>query len=142
MYQPQKRLILIRRDTIPKDLIIPYGIVILSTAIAGIALYGINNTVLDFLYDADMIGLPILRTGAALIVPIEENDLTGRWLKAAVLPLPTVFEPLHPIDATCEFRNNAAVDIATFVGTPRHKAGAPLHTAFKAVPRPVGLTVI
>ena len=40
MYQPQKRLILIRRDTIPKDLIMPHGILLLSAAIAGITLDG------------------------------------------------------------------------------------------------------
>ena len=40
-----------------------------------------------------MIGLTVLRAGAALVVPIEENDLTGRWLKAAVLPLSSFLKP-------------------------------------------------
>ena len=140
MYQPQKRLILIRRDTVSKDLIISHGILVLSAAIAGIALDGVDDTVFAFLHDADMIGLTILRAGRAFIVPIEENDLTGRRLKAAVLPLPSVFEPLNPSDTACELRNNAAVEIAALIGTPRNKAGAPFYTGIKAIPRPIGLT--
>ena len=103
---------------------------VLSAAIAGIALDGVDNAVFAFLHDADMIGLTILRAGTAFVVPIEENDLTDRWFKAAVLPLSTVFEPLHSIDAACELRNNAAVEIAALIGTPRNKAGAPFYTAF------------
>ena len=118
----------------------PHGILVLSAAIAGIALDGVDNTVFAFLHDADMIGLTILRAGTAFVVPIEENDLTSGRFKAAVLPLSTVFEPLHSIDAACELRNNAAVEIAALIGTPRHKAGTPFHTGVKAVPRPIGLT--
>lgn len=118
----------------------PHGVLVLSAAIAGIALDGVDNAVFAFLHDTDMIGLPILRAGTAFIVPIEENDLTSGRFKAAVLPLPTVFEPLDTVDAACELRNNAAVDIATLIGTPRHKAGTPFHTRVKAVPRPIGLT--
>lgn len=115
MYQPQKRLILILRNTVSKNLIMSHGILVLSAAIAGITLDGVDDAVFAFLYDADMIGLPILRTGAAFIVPIEENNLTRRRFKAAVLPLPTIFEPLDTVDAACEFRNNAAVDISSAV---------------------------
>ena len=118
----------------------PHGILLLSAAIAGIALYGVDNAVFAFLHDADMIGLPILRAGTAFIVPIEENDLTSGRFKAAVLPLPTVFEPLYPISAACEFRYHAAVDIAALIRTPTYKAGTPFYTPVKAVPRPIGLT--
>ena len=117
-----------------------HGVLVLSAAIAGIALDGVDNAVFAFLHDTDMIGLPILRAGTAFIVPIEENDLTSGRFKAAVLPLPTVFEPLDTVDAACELRNNAAVDIATLIGTPRNETGAPFHTRVKAVPRPIGLT--
>ena len=86
-----------------------HGILVLSAAIAGIALYGVDNAVFAFLHDADMIGLPILRAGAAFVVPIKEDDLTGGRFKAAILPLSTIFEPLHPIDTACELRDNAAV---------------------------------
>ena len=117
-----------------------HGVLVLSAAIAGIALDGVDNAVFALLHDTDMIGLPILRAGTAFIVPIEENDLTSGRFKAAVLPLPTVFEPLDTVDAACELRNNAAVDIATLIGTPRHKAGTPFHTPLKAVPTPIRLT--
>ena len=112
----------------------PHGILLLSAAIAGITLDGVDNAVFAFLHNANMIGLAILRAGAALIIPIEENDLTGRRFKAAVLPLSTVLEPLHPIDTACELRNNTAVDIAALIRTPRYKAGAPLHTGVKSIP--------
>ena len=72
----ERQRTLIRRDTIPKDLIMSHGILVLSAAIAGITLDGVDNAVFAFLHDADMIGLTILRAGRAFIVPIEENDLT------------------------------------------------------------------
>ena len=87
-------------------------ILTLSAAITGIALNGVDNAVFAFLHDTDMIGLAILRTRRALIIPIEENDLTGRRFKAAVLPLATILEPLHAVDTGRKFRNNTAVDIA------------------------------
>ena len=118
----------------------PLGILILSAAIAGIALDGVDNAVFAFLHDADMIGLTILRAGTAFVVPIKEDDLTGGRFKAAVLPLSTVFEPLDTVDAARKLRDNAAVDIAALIGTPRNKAGAPFYTAFKSIPRPIGLT--
>ena len=118
----------------------PHGILVLSAAIAGIALDGVDNTVFAFLHDAEMIGLTILRAGTAFVVPIEEDDLTSGRFKAAVLPLPTVFEPLDAVHAACELRNNTAVDITALIGTPRNKAGTPFHTGVKAVPRPIGLT--
>lgn len=117
-----------------------HGVLVLSAAIAGIALDGVDNAVFAFLHDTDMIGLPILRAGTAFIVPIEENDLTSGRFKAAVLPLPTVFEPLHPISAACEFRYHAAFNIPAFIRTPAHKTGAPFYTPVKAIPRPIGLT--
>ena len=113
---------------------------VLPAAIAGIALDGVDNAVFALLHDTDMIGLPVLRAGVSFVVPIEENDLTGGRLKAAALPLVTVFEPLHPIDATCEFRYYAAVDIAAFIRTPTHITSALFYTPVKAVPRPIGLT--
>ena len=115
-------------------------ILTLSAAITGIALNGVDNAVFAFLHDTDMIGLTILRTGRALIIPIEENDLTGRRFKAAVLPLATILEPLHAVDTGRKFRNNTAVDIAAFIGTPGNKAGAPLHARIESIPGPIRLT--
>lgn len=112
----------------------PYGVLVLSAAITGIALNGVDNAVFAFLHDADMIGLTILRAGGAFVVPVKENDHAGGRLGRAVLPLLTAFEPLHASYATGKFRYNAAVDITALVGAPRHEAGAPFHTAFKSVP--------
>ena len=51
--------------------------------------------------------------------------------------MPSVFEPLNAVYATSVLRNDTCVDIATLIGTPTDKAGAPFHSAVKAVPRPV-----
>ena len=59
-------------------------ILALSAAIIGIALNSVDNTVFTFLHDTDMIGLTILWTGRAFIIPIEENNLTCRRLKITV----------------------------------------------------------
>ena len=42
---------------ISKNLITPHGILVLSAAVAGIALDGVDNAVFAFFHDADMIGL-------------------------------------------------------------------------------------
>ena len=135
---PLFRLIL--RHTVAQYLIMPYGILIDSAAIAGIALHGVDNAVLNLLHDPHMVGLAVLRAGRTFVVPIEENDHAGCRLCRAVQPLLTVFEPLHAACATGKFRHNAAVDIAALIGTPRYKAGTPFHTAFKSIPRSVRLS--
>ena len=56
----------------------PYRILIDSEAISGIALYSINNTILDFLNDSYMIGFSVLQTWRAFGVPIEKDNDTGR----------------------------------------------------------------
>ena len=47
-------------DTIPKDFIVPHGILLLAAAVAGIALNGIDDAVLAFLHDAHMIRAAVL----------------------------------------------------------------------------------
>ena len=54
---------LIGGNTITKDFIIAHRILVLSAAIAGITLDGIDNTVFAFLHDAHMVGLSVLRAG-------------------------------------------------------------------------------
>ena len=112
----------------------PHGIFILSAGVAGIALHGVDDAVLDLLNEPHMVGLAVLRAGRSFVVPIKENDHAGGRLARAVQPLLTIFEPLHAIDTTRKFRHNTAVDIAALVGAPRNEAGAPFHTAFKSVP--------
>ncbi len=65
MYQPPFRAagFLILRHTVPKNLVMSHGIVIFSAAIAGIALHGVNDTVLNFLNDTNMVGFSVLRAG-------------------------------------------------------------------------------
>lgn len=74
-----------------------------------------------------MVGFPVT-------LPVKEDDLSCLWRKAAVLPLPSVLKPLRAVDAACKLGDNAAVDIATLVGTPRNEAGTPFHTPVKTVP--------
>ena len=92
-----------------------YAVLVYPTAITGVSLNGINNTVFDFLDDTDMIGLPVLRAGVALIIPIEEDNHAGRGLHGVIRPLPTLPEPLDAVDTACELRNDTGVDIAAFI---------------------------
>ena len=105
-----------------------------QAAIAGVALDGVDNAVFDFLDDTDMISLTVLRAGAALVVPIEEDNHAGRGLHRVIYPLPTLPEPLDAVDTARKLRNDTGIDIAAFVCTPADEAGAPLHTATEAVP--------
>ena len=101
----------------------------------GIALDGIDNAVFAFFHDTHMVGLSILGTGGAIRgIPIKEDNHARCRLDAVVGPLATVFEPLDTVHAACEFGNDAVFDIAALVGASAHKAGAPFHTALKAVP--------
>ena len=119
---------------ISENFIIANRVLIDAAAIAGVALDGVDNAVFDLLDDTDMIGLPVLRARAALIIPVEEDDHAGRGLHGVIRPLPTLPEPLDAVDTTCELRNDTGVDIAAFVCAPADETGAPLHTAAEAVP--------
>ena len=119
---------------ISENFIIANRVLIDAAAIAGVALDGVDNAVFDFLDDADMIGLTVLRAGAALVVPIEEDNHAGRGLHGVIRPLSTLPEPLDTVDTARELWNNAGVDIAAFVRAPADEAGAPLHAAAEAVP--------
>lgn len=105
-----------------------------SAAVAGVALDGEDDAVFDFLDDTHMIGLTVLWAGAALVIPIKEDDPAGRGLHRVICPLPTLPEPLDAVDTSGELRNDTGVDIAAFVRTPADEAGAPLYAAAEAVP--------
>ena len=62
---------LIGGSTVPVNLIVPYGIAVLPAAIAGIALYGVDHSVLHLLHNAHMVGKAVLGAGTSLVVPIE-----------------------------------------------------------------------
>lgn len=119
---------------ISENFIIANRVLIDAAAIAGVALDGVDNAVFDLLDDTDMIGLTVLRAGAALVIPIEEDNHTGCRFDIIIRPLPTLPEPLDTVDTACELRNDTGVDIAAFVCAPADEAGAPLHAAAEAVP--------
>lgn len=119
---------------VAENFIMPNRVLIDAAAIAGVALDGVDNAVFDFLDDANMISLTVLWAGAALVVPIEEDNHAGRGLHRVICPLPTLPEPLDTVDTARELRNNAGVDIAAFVRAPADEAGAPFHAAAEAVP--------
>ena len=122
------------RHPISENFIIANRVLIDAAAIAGVALDGVDNAVFDFLDDTDMVGLTVLRAGAALVVPIEEDNHAGRGLHGVIRPLPTLPEPLDTVDTAGELGNDTGVDITAFVRAPADEAGAPLHTAAEAVP--------
>ena len=106
---------LVGDHAIAENFIIANRVLIDAAAIAGIALDGVDNAVFDLLDDTDMIGLTVLRTRAAFVIPIEEDDHAGRGLHRVIRPLPTLLEPLDTVDAACELRNDTGIDIAAFV---------------------------
>lgn len=112
----------------------PHRVLIDAAAIAGVTLDGVDDAVFDLLDDTDMIGLTVLWAGAALTIPIEEDNHAGRGLHGVIRPLPTLPEPLDTVDTAGELGNDTGVDIAAFVCAPADEAGAPLHAAAEAVP--------
>ena len=134
MYGAASRLL--HRGAVAKDLIMTNGIAFLAAAVAGIAFHGVDISVLYPFHDTNMVGTSILSVRVR-VVPIKEDDVAGARLIAAVLPQTAFPEPCHTRRTPCELRNNAVFDIAALVGAPGHKAGAPLHTGVKPIPRPI-----
>ena len=128
---------LVVRNSVSEDFIVTYAVLVYSAAIAGVALNGIDDTVLDLLDNTGVVGLSVLRTRRTLVIPIKENNHSGDRLGRAIYPLSTVFEPLDAVHTACIFRNDPGVDIAALIGTPTYKASTPFHSASEAVPRPV-----
>ena len=128
---------LILRHSVSEDFVVTYAVLVYPTAITGVSLNGINDTVFYFLNNTGVVGLSVLRTGAAYVIPIEENDHSGDRLGRAVYPLSTIFKPLDAVHAACIFRYNPGVNIAALIGTPAYKTSTPFHTASETIPRPV-----
>lgn len=78
---------LISRDTVAINYAASDSIAVLAAGIARVALDGINCSVLDTLYNSDVVCFSVA-------LPIKEDDMTCRRLKAAVLPLTSVLKPL------------------------------------------------
>ena len=93
-----------------------YAVLVYPTAITGVSLNGIDDTVFNFLDNAGVVRLSVLRTRRTFIIPIKENNHSGDRLGRAIYPLSTVFEPLDAVHTACIFRNNPGVDIAALIG--------------------------
>ena len=108
---------LIGGNTITKDFIIAHRILLLTAAITGISLDGIDNAVFAFFHDTHMVGLSVLGTGRTIRgIPIKEDNHTRCRFYTVVGPLATILEPLDAIYTACEFGNNTGVNIAALVG--------------------------
>ena len=129
------------QNSISEDFIIPDGILVPAAGVAGVALNGVDDAVFAFFHDADVIGFAVLRAGCAVrVVPVEENDHTGRGINRVIRPLPAAAEPFNAADAPGKFRGSSRIKIPALVKAPRNKAGAPFHTGVESVPRPIGLS--
>ena len=80
---------------ISENFIMANRVLIDAAAVAGVTLDGVDNAVFDFLDDANMISLTVLWAGAALVVPIEEDNHAGRGLHGVIRPLPRFGHPPH-----------------------------------------------
>ena len=98
-----------------------YAVLVYSATIAGVALNGIDDTVLNLLDNASVVGLSVLRTRRTLVIPIKENNHSGDRIGRTVDPLSTVFEPLDAVHAACIFGYNPGVNIAALIGAPAYK---------------------
>ena len=133
-------MLLIGRNPVAQDFIVAYSIMVFTAAIARVSFDGVNNAVFNPLNDSSMIGFSILRTGAAFVVPIEEDNHTGCRFDIVICPLATILEPIDAVDAACVFGNDASLDIPALISAPRYKTGAPFYARSETVPAPVGFT--
>ena len=133
---------LILRHSVSEDFVVTYAVLVYPTAITGVSLNGINDTVFYFLDNAGVVGLSILRTRRTLVIPIKENNHSGNRLGRTVDPLSSIFEPLDAVHAACIFGYNTGVNIAALIGAPAYKTSTPFHTASEAIPRPIRLAAL
>ena len=132
---------LVGRDAVTQDLIITDAVSSLGAGISGIALDGVDISILNLLDNAYMIGKTILRPGFAIgRIPVKEDNHAGCWLETSVGPLATSFEPVDAVDATGKLGNDADVNIATLVSTPANKASTPSYARSETIPTPVRLS--
>ena len=129
--------LLVVRNSVSEDFVVTYAVLVYPTAITGVSLNGINDTVFDFLDNTGVVGLSILRTRRTLVIPIKENNHSGNRLGRTVDLLSAIFEPLDAVHAACIFGYNTGVNIAALIGAPAYKTSTPFHTASEAIPRPV-----
>ena len=100
---------------ISENFIMANRVLIDAAAVAGVTLDGVDNAVFDFLDDANMISLTVLWAGAALVVPIEEDNHTGRRLCAVIHSQATLLAPLYAPHAIHIFWYDTGVNIPPFM---------------------------
>lgn len=126
--------LLIGGCAIPVNLIVSHGVAVLTHRVARVALHRVDAAIL---HNPHMVG----RTVLASIIPVKKDDVAGARLIAVILPQPTLLEPGNTLGrAGRKLRDHAGFDITALIGAPAYKAGAPFHTAAKAVPAPIGRT--
>ena len=109
----------------------------IPAAISGITFNGIHSAILNSFNDTHMVSTAV-QAAAFFILPIEEYNHAGGGRDVSACPLIVLSEPVDTPFTFGEFGNDTGLDIAALVGTPTHKAGAPVHTLGKAVPAPIG----
>ena len=80
-------ILLIGRDTVTVNDTAANRIAVLTDGVAGVSFYGVNRTVFHLFHNAHMVS-------HAIAFPVEKDDMTCGWLKAAILPLTSVHKPL------------------------------------------------
>lgn len=88
----------------------PNGVLAFPAGIVRVALHGVDDPVFHLFHDANMIRHSVL--ALVLIIPIEENQVTGARLIVAVLPQPSLPEPPDAGGTVCESGDRASVQIA------------------------------
>ena len=53
---------LVVRNSVSENFVVTYAVLVYPTAITGVSLNGINDTVFDFLNNTGVVGLSVLRT--------------------------------------------------------------------------------
>ena len=110
-------MLLVGRNPVSQDFIVTNGIMVFAAAIARVSFDRVNNAVLNTLNDARMVGLSVLRSGTAFIIPIEEDNHARSRFDIVIYPLTTILEPLNAIDTACVLRNDAGFDISKMRGS-------------------------
>lgn len=83
---------------------------VFTAAIARVSFDRVDNAVLNPFNDTGMIGFSVLRTGAAFVIPIEEDYHTWCRFDIVICPLATILEPVDTVDTACVFGNYSSLD--------------------------------
>ena len=102
---------LILWHSVPVDLPSSHRIIASSAGIRAVSLDGVNGSAVAFFHQSHVIR-------ATVAAPVEENQITGAWLVASVLPLVMRLEPAYATPDGSEFRYCPALNISALVCAP------------------------